>query len=116
VTQSGLEELESARDVGGDELTRAVDGAVDVGFGGQVHNHFGLGRSEGLAHGLGVADIGLDKGESRLALEFRKGGQVTGVGKLIDDRDGMAARDQKAGQIRPDKARAASDQNTHKQW
>jgi hypothetical protein len=28
----------------------------------------------------------------------------------------MAARDQKAGQIRPDKARAASDQNTHKQW
>jgi hypothetical protein len=28
----------------------------------------------------------------------------------------MAARDQKAGQIRPDEARAAGDQNTHKRW
>jgi hypothetical protein len=28
----------------------------------------------------------------------------------------MAARDEKAGQIRPDEARAAGDQDTHKQW
>ena len=87
-----------------------------MGFSGQVHDRLGLGGGEGPAHGLGVADIGLDEGEARLALQVSKGGQIARVGELIDDRDGMAARDQKTGQIRPDEARAAGDQNTHKQW
>jgi hypothetical protein len=66
-------------------------------------------------HGLGVADIGLDEAEARLALQVGERGQIARVGELIDDRDDMAARDEKAGQIRPDEARAAGDQNTHKQ-
>ena len=116
VTQGGLEELEGAGDVGGDELPRAVDRAVDVRFGGQMHDRLRLGVSEGPAQGLGIADIGLDEGEAGLALQVGKGGQIAGVGELIDDRDVMSARDQEAGQIRPDEARAAGDQNTHKQW
>ena len=116
VSEGRLKELEGSGDVGGDELARAVDRAVDVGFGGQVHDRLWLGGGEGPAHGLGIADIGLDEGEARLALQIGEGGQITRVGELIDDRDGMSARDQKSGQIRPDEARAAGDQDSHKQW
>jgi hypothetical protein len=72
-----------------------------------------LGGSEGLAHRLGIADIGVNEFESRLTQHVSQGGLITGVGELIDDRDGVSTCDEKAGQIRPDEARAASDQNTH---
>lgn len=94
VPEGGLEELEGAGDVGGDELARAVNRAVDVRLGSEVHDRLRRSGGEGPSHSLGIANIGLDEGEAPLALQVGKGGQVAGVGQPIDHRDTMAGRNE----------------------
>jgi hypothetical protein len=86
-----------------------------MGLSGQVHDRFRPGRRESPPHGLSITDVGPDESEARLPLEVGQRGKITRIRQLIDDRDGMAARDEESGQIRPDEARSAGDQDTHKQ-
>ena len=50
-------------DVGGDEVGRAGDGAVDVALGGEVHDRVGAGHQ--VADQRGVADVALDEPQPR---------------------------------------------------
>ena len=109
IAEGGLEQLERAGDVGGDEFAGAIDRTVDMRFGSEVHDRIRLDTSESLPHGLGVTDVGLDEGEAGLTFEVCERGAVTRVGELIDDRDVVTTRDQKVGQICPDEASAAGD-------
>ena len=113
MAEGRLEKLESAGDVGGDEFTGAVDRAVDMRFGGQVHDGVRLGAGEGAAHGFGITDVGTYEREAWLALQVRKGGKVAGVGELIDDYDFMSFAMRKPGEIGTDEAGAAGDEEFH---
>ena len=48
-----------AFDHGLDEFAGAIDGAVDMGLGREVHDPIGPEIGNGLVHGLGIADDGL---------------------------------------------------------
>lgn len=50
--EARLQQVEGADDVGLDELAGAIDAAIDVAFGGQVHDGIGL----------VVGDGGVDRG------------------------------------------------------
>ena len=110
----GVEQDEGADDVGVDERRRAIDGPVDVALGGQVHDGVRLVLGKHLAHGVGVADVGLDMevaGVVQGALQRVLGG---GVGHLVDVDDVVAGRaDQVADHRRADEATAAGEQDTH---
>ena len=61
VTPRGFKQGEGADDIGADEIGRAVDRAVDVAFGGQMHDRVRVVGFEGLAHGCGVGDVGAEQ-------------------------------------------------------
>ena len=54
---AGFEEIESTEDVSGDEIGRGADGAVDVGFGGQVENVCDLMFDDDLARGREITEV-----------------------------------------------------------
>ncbi len=56
-----LEQVVGADDVGLDEVSGAVDRAVDVGFGGEVHHPIGAKVIKGGGHRGGIADVGLEE-------------------------------------------------------
>ena len=61
VLARGLQQGEGADDVGLHERRRAVDRAVDVAFGRQMHHRVRLVGGEDLAHRRGVGDVGADQ-------------------------------------------------------
>jgi len=61
VGAGGFEQLIGADDVGLDEFGRAVDGTVDVRFGGQVHDGVRLEVQQRLADPLTIGDVGLEE-------------------------------------------------------
>ena len=65
----GFEQAEGADDVGLDEVFRAVDAAVDVGFGGKIDDGAGLVLGKQLGDEVEVADVALDKDVARIALQ-----------------------------------------------
>ena len=62
VAAGGFQELERAGDVGADEVAGAVDRAVDVAFGGEVHDRVHLVPAQEVGHQRPVADVALDEG------------------------------------------------------
>ena len=79
-----MEQYIGSYDIGLDELTGAVDGAVDMGLGGEMHDPFRPEIGERLAHGVGVADVGLKELVVRIALKIRQGSRVARIGELVD--------------------------------
>ena len=86
--QRGLQQVVGADDVGLDESTRAVDGAVDMGLGGQVQHGGGAELGEDPRHGRGVPDIGPNEMVARAIGHRGHVGQVAGIAQVIeiDDR------------------------------
>src|SRR5690606_13818288 len=59
VGAGGFQQLVGTDDVGLDELGRTVDGAIDMGFGGQVHDGVWLELQQRFANPLTIGDVGL---------------------------------------------------------
>ena len=81
-----LEEIEGAEDVGGDEIRRARDGTVHVGFGGEMHHRVEAPLIEEGPEGLIIANVRLNQA---ITIgpgfgDIRQIGGVTGVGERIE--------------------------------
>ena len=56
-----------------------------MAFGGKVDDEVRVGASHKFRHGLTVADVGFDKFDIRTGYFVGDGGEVTGIGKGVDN-------------------------------
>ncbi len=106
-----LQQGVGADDVGLDELGRAVDGAVDVALGGQVHDAVRPVLGEQAADLGGVADVHFFKGITRVAGDAGDRIEVAGIGQAIDvDYPVIGVGDQVADDGGTDETGAAGDE------
>src|SRR5262249_13017450 len=82
--QRFLQQSESSHNVGLYELCRAIDRAVNVGLGREVHHGIGLIPVEQRTHCGTVRDIDLREPVTRVTDHLRQRTQVRRVGELID--------------------------------
>jgi hypothetical protein len=76
----------------------------------------GEGR-EGLLHGPGVADIGLQEAVVRLAGNGAQRIEISGIGQFVDVQDRMIpTTDQMANQCGTDETGAACNEDVHGIW
>ena len=87
----GLQQREGADDIGLDELGRAVDGAVHMALGGEMHDRARTVGSEQAVDRLAIADIGLREHVARVAFQRGERLAVACVGQLVDADDGIRA-------------------------
>ena len=108
----GVEQHEGAEDVGGDELARGLDRAVDVRLGGEVDD--GVAALDRAPDGVAVGDVALDQLEAigRQALEVLAPARV---GELVEhpDRVLREALEAIVDEARADEAGAAGDEQPH---
>jgi hypothetical protein len=81
---AGFEKIESANDIGGDEVAGTGNRAIDMGFGGQVHDVGDGVALNDLEHGYFIADIDFLEGVFRMARDGIEIREVTGVGKAVE--------------------------------
>ncbi|MNP12715.1 hypothetical protein D3C76_1049640 [compost metagenome] len=103
-----------ADDVGLDEFSRAIDGAIDMGFGGQVHDRMGLEARQCGTDRLAFGDIGLEELVARVAGCRCQGFEVAGVGQFVEVENLMlGVVQQMANERRANEAGSAGDQESH---
>ena len=103
-----------ADDVGFDEGRWPVDGAIDMAFGGQVHDGIGLVLGKDAVEFCAVANIDLLKRVARAGAALGQRGQVARVGQLIDIDDAVArVANDVAHQGGANKAGTAGNQEFH---
>ena len=83
-----------ADDIGADEFGRAVVRAVDMGFGGEVHDPRRVVRREGRPHGGGVADIGVEVDVARVAPPRAEALGARRIGHAVDVHHHLIGRGQ----------------------
>jgi hypothetical protein len=113
VGAGGFQHLEGAHHVGLDEGARAVDRAVDMAFGGEVHHGIGSVFREDAVERGAVADVGLFKGVAGAVRDLRHVGEVRSVGQRVEVHDLVALPDRVADDRRADEAGAAGDEEFH---
>ena len=108
-----LEEHEGAVDVGLDELTRSLEGAVDVGLRGEVHDHVDS-RGE-LGHQRRVDDVALDETEAGVVAHRVEVARVARIGELVEDGHPVACvlAQGHAHELAADEPRPAGHQEMH---
>ena len=112
VGAGGFEEVEGADDVRLDELGGAVDGPVDMGLGGEVHDGAGLMLGEQARNQFGIPDIAADKGVAWISLEGGKVLEIAGVGELVEIDDGVLLQgDPVEDEVGTDEAGSAGDED-----
>ena len=85
-----------------------------MALGRQVGDHVRLELPQSLGHGLGVADVGLDKGIAVAGRHRLQRAEHARVGQLVIDQDLMVRMlDQPPHQGRADETGAAGDKNSH---
>ena len=94
--------------VGEDELRRTENRPVDVRLGGEVDDRVAVLRRTG--DGIRIGDVAVMK----LVLDAFEVGPAAGVGELVEDHDVLATIGEAPGEVRPDEARAAGDENAHR--
>jgi hypothetical protein len=82
--ETRLQQVIGTDDIGVDKLTRAIDGAVDVTLGGEVHDGIRLVLREHCTECSGIAEIDLLKGVVRMLGEIGQRLGITGIGQLIE--------------------------------
>ena len=87
VSACRLEQAVGADDIGLDKVRRAVDGAVNVGLGRQVHDRLGLEALDDRADRGLVDDIRLDELVAGIGGDALQRFQITGVGQLVEVED-----------------------------
>jgi hypothetical protein len=114
VGAGGLEQAVGADNVGLDEIRRAIDGAIDVGLGRQMHDRLGC---EALEHGADarlVGDIGLHELVAGVVGDGGQGLEIAGIGEFVEvEHFVFGVADQVAHDGRPDEAGTACNQNSH---
>ena len=96
--------------VGGHEVHRPVDGAIDVGFGREMDHRVRSGVRENPAQCATVANVGLLEGVVGSVEGDSQRLDVARVGQQVDGRDVPSRGDQPAHDARSDEARSARDQ------
>ena len=76
-----------AEDIGGHKVIGLGDGAVDMGFGGQVENAGDLVFGADLCEDFRITNVTFDKMAARVLLGKSEIGAVAGVGQLIEDHE-----------------------------
>ncbi len=101
-------------DVGLDERAGAVDRAVDVRLGGEVHHRVGLVLLENAADLVGVANIDVLEVIAGAVAGLGERFEVAGVGQLVDVDDLVVGfADQLPDHGGPDETGASCQQNLH---
>ena len=107
----GLEHVDRADDVDPRVPRRVLDRLAHIDLRGQVEDDVGPRRGEHAAHAPRVADVGLlEAGAPR-----QRAAEVLALagGQVVDDRDLVAAIEERVDEVRADEAGAAGDQGTH---
>ena len=84
-----LEQVEGAEHVAADKDARAIDGAIHVALGSQVHHQIGIGLTHSSGGGLSITEIHLQQLmvlNGGLA-ELLNASEITGVAALIEIED-----------------------------
>lgn len=84
ILPAGVHHDARAEDVGLEEDTGVLNGAVHMGLGREVDDRVGLFLLEDTVDGVPVADVGLAEAEVWLVHHGRQRGEVTRVGQLVD--------------------------------
>ena len=70
--------------VGADEFFRAEDGAVDVTFGGEVHERARLNAAEEAGDESAIIDVSMHKFVAGMVGDGKKVRRVAGVSKVVE--------------------------------
>jgi hypothetical protein len=109
-----LKQRAGADDVGFDEIGRAVDRAVNMGFGRQMHHCARPVFGKNAGDRLPVADIRLLEDMARIVARVAQGFQIASIGQLVEIDDCLAGLgDQLANHCRSDEAGTACNDNCH---
>src|SRR5262249_3752090 len=87
VRQRGLEQNVSSNHIGGDELSGAIDRAIDMAFSGQMHGGIGLEACECIGNRGPVANVDATESVAAMPVNGRERGEITGIGQLVEDQD-----------------------------
>ena len=85
-----LEQAEGAHNIGLDELAWAMNGSVDMTFGGKVHHCAWLVFKQQSRNQRSVANVALHKHVAGIALQAGQGFEVSGVSELVEVDNGLA--------------------------
>ncbi len=83
VGAAGLKQVEGPRDVCLDEDARVIDGAVDMGFGGQMHHVADIVLLNDADYLLAVADIDLFKPVALVTVHRHQVLRMAGIGEGV---------------------------------
>jgi hypothetical protein len=109
----GFEEVECSDDIGLDEIAWAVDGAIDVGFCGEVDDGVGFVGGEDVVEEGSIPDVAVEEEVIGVALEVTKVCWVTGVGESVEVEDAALAEvDPVEDKVGADEAGAAGDKES----
>ena len=109
-----FEQRERAAEIGANHRLRREDAAVDVRFGGEVHDGIRLFFANGCSTTIGVADVAVHKAVALIAIDRRQILQIPGVGQLVEIDDvEIGIRDHHAHKRRADETGATGYQNFH---
>ena len=84
VETGAVEEAERADDVGLDKRLGGIDGAVDVGLGGEIHDGVDVMFGEETGDEGGIADIAVRENVARVVREVGEVGGVAGVSERVE--------------------------------
>ena len=105
-----LQQVMGADDVGVDEFRGAADAAVDMAFGGQVHDRVGLNVTHRVMNGRFVAKVGVDELVVRVMFDVRQRLGLGGVGQGVEVDDSVAEVHGGSDEVVADEAAAAGDE------
>ena len=101
----------SDQDVRVDERAWALDGTIDVRFGGEIEYAPGLVLVEDSGHRRRIGDVGFDECDTRILERALEVEQAACVRQLVNDDETIArVCEGVADEIRSDKPRAAGDE------
>ncbi len=111
--QGRAEQRVRSRNVGSDEGCVVLDGAVHVGFGGQVQD--GVYVTDKLAHEARVADVTVDEPVARILVHALQVVQIPGVREEIevDHLHVRALLEEITDEVGADEARSTGDEQSH---
>ena len=111
MAKRGVEQFEGAGDVGFDEDAGAVDRAVDMAFGGKVHDRIDPFLGQQCRDRVLVGDVGLDEAVIGGVGNRRERGEIARIGQAVEIDDMVALGDQSPHHGAADKARTAGHED-----
>jgi hypothetical protein len=110
----GLQEVEGADHVGLHEGRGAVDGAVHVALGGQVHHRTRPMLGQGAVERRPIQQVRPHEAVERGVRDRRHVGEVPGIGQRVEVDDLVPPRHGEPHDRRPDEPRPAGHQELHR--